>query len=206
MLFTTSTPSSSPWRPASFYPGPPSCSSSSRPTGRFNQAGSSGSRSSLSSTCSATGAAAIRTGIALVCRQRPSDHRALHDISIGRARGLIVALVVGMLAVLAAWSNVIASPVPAFVGLLGLGAVAFTARHLVRPVSQLPRALWSQPVRGRDLGWRANFGLLGAAAVSLTIALLFNLTAIAAIGGALALLIFGPIIVGHVQIHRETGA
>jgi len=126
--------------------------------------------------------------------------------TIGRARGLIVALVVGMLAVLAAWSNVIASPVPAFVGLLGLGAVAFTARHLVRPVSQLPRALWSQPVRGRDLGWRANFGLLGAAAVSLTIALLFNLTAIAAIGGALALLIFGPIIVGHVQIHRETGA
>ena len=125
--------------------------------------------------------------------------------TIGRARGLIVAVVVGMLAILAAWSNVIASAVPAFVGLLGLGTVAFAARHLARPVSQLPRALWSQPVRGHDLGWRAN-GLLGAAAVSVTIALLFNLTAIAAIGGALALLIFGPIIVGHVQIYRETGA
>src|SRR5207302_5690906 len=71
---------------------------------------------------------------------------------IGRARGLIVALVVGMLAVLAAWSHVIASAVPAFVGLLGLGTVAFTARHLARPVSQFPRALWSQPVRGRGLG------------------------------------------------------
>ena len=125
--------------------------------------------------------------------------------TIGRARGLIVAVAVGMLAIVAAWSNVIASAVPAFVGLLGLGTVAFAARHLARPVSQLPRALWSQPVRGHDLGWRAN-GLLGAAAVSVTIALLFNLTAIAAIGGALALLIFGPIIVGHVQIYRETGA
>jgi hypothetical protein len=125
--------------------------------------------------------------------------------TIGRARGLIV-VVVGMLAVLAAWSHVIASAVPAFVGLLGLGTVAFTARHLARPVSQLPRALWSQPVRGRDLGWRANVGLLGAAAVSLIIPVLFDLTTIAAIGGALALLIFEPIIVGHVQIYRETGA
>ena len=125
---------------------------------------------------------------------------------IGRARGLIVAVVVGMLAVLAAWSHVIASAVPAFVGLLGLGTVAFTARHLARPVSRLPRALWSQPVRRRDLGWRANVGLLGAAAVSLIVALLLNLTTIAAIGGALALLIFGPIIAGHVQIYPETGA
>jgi hypothetical protein len=126
--------------------------------------------------------------------------------TIGRTRGLIVVVVVGMLAVLAAWSHVTASAVPAFVGLLGLGTVAFTARHLARPVSQLPRALWSQPVRRRDLGWRANVGLLGAAAVSLIIALLFNLTTIAAIGGALALLIFGPVIVGHVEIYRETGA
>ena len=126
--------------------------------------------------------------------------------AIGRARGLIVVVLVGMLAVLAAWSHVIASAVPAFVGLLGLGTVAFAARHLARPVSQLPRALWSRPVRGRDLGWRANVGLLGAAAVSLIIPLLLDLTTIAAIGGVLALLIFGPIIVGHVQIYRETGA
>jgi hypothetical protein len=44
------------------------------------------------------------------------------------------------------------------------------------------------------------------AAVSLILALLTNLTTMAAIGGALALLIFGPISVGHVQIYRETGA
>src|SRR5437588_1449758 len=126
--------------------------------------------------------------------------------TVGRARGLIVVVVVSMLAVLAAWSHVIASAVPAFVGLLGLGTVALTARHLTRPASQLPRPLWSQPFRPGDLGRRAHVGLLGAAAVSLIIALLFNLTAIAAIGGALALLIFGPVIVGRVQIYRETGA
>jgi hypothetical protein len=126
--------------------------------------------------------------------------------AIGRAPGLVVAVVIGMLAVLAAWNHVIASAVPALVGLLGLGTVAFTARHLARPASQFPRALWSQPVPGRDLGWRTNVGLLGVAAVSLILALLFNLTAMAAIGGALALLIFGPISVGHVQIYRETGA
>jgi hypothetical protein len=67
-------------------------------------------------------------------------------------------------------------------------------------------ALWSPPVRGLDLEWRANVGLLGAAAVSLIIALLFDLTTIAAIGGALALLIFAPVIVGHVRIYPETGA
>ena len=126
--------------------------------------------------------------------------------TIAQARGLIVVVVVGMLAVLTAWSHNIASAVPAFVGLLGLGMVGFTARHLARPVSQLPRALWSQPVGGRDLGWRGNVGLLGAAAVSLIIALLFNLTTIAGIGGALALLIFGPVIVGHIQIYWETAA
>src|SRR5438309_8325005 len=82
--------------------------------------------------------------------------------TIGRAQGLIVVVVVGMLAVLAAWSHVVASAVPASVGLLGLGTVGFTAKHLARPVSQLPRALWSQPVGGRDMGWRAHVGLLGA--------------------------------------------
>lgn len=126
--------------------------------------------------------------------------------AIGRARVLIVAGVVGMLGALAAWSHLIAGALPAFVGLLGLGAVAFTAEHLARPASPLPRALWSQPVRRPALGWRANGGLLGGAAVSLILALLLDLTTIATIGGALAILIFGPVIVGHVQIYGETGA
>jgi hypothetical protein len=126
--------------------------------------------------------------------------------TIGRAKGPIVAVVVALLAVLAVVTHVIASFVPAFVALLGLSILGFTARHVARPAPPLSRAPWSQPVLKRDLGWRGNVGLLGAAAVSLILALLFNLTAIAAIGGAVSLLIFGPIVVSHVQIYPQTGA
>lgn len=126
--------------------------------------------------------------------------------TIGRAPGPIVAVVVALLAVLAVVTHVIASFAPAFVALLGLSILAFTARHLARPAPPLSRAPWSQPVLGRDLGWRGNVGLLGAAAVSMILALLFNLTAIAAIGGAVSLLIFGPIVVSQVQIYPQTRA
>jgi hypothetical protein len=122
----------------------------------------------------------------------------------GRAQGPIVAVAAAMLAVLAGVTHLVASVVPAFVALLGLSLIAFTARHVVRP-APLSRATWSQPVLGRDLGWRGNVGLLGAGAVSLILALLFNLTAIAAIVGAVSLLIVGPIIVSHLQIYRQTG-
>jgi hypothetical protein len=125
---------------------------------------------------------------------------------IGRAQGPIVAVVVALLAVLAGVTHAIASFVPAFVALLGLGLVGFTARHAVRPAQPLSRAPWSQPVLGRDLGWRGHVGLLGAATVSLIFALLLNLTAMAAIGGAVSLLIFAPIVVSHLQIYRQTGA
>jgi hypothetical protein len=126
--------------------------------------------------------------------------------TIGRAQGPIVAVVVVVLAVLAVVTHLMASFLPALVALMGLSVVAFTARHVVRPAPPLSRATWSQPIVGREPGWRGNVGLLGAGAVSLMLALLFNLTAIAAIGGALSLLIFAPIIVSRVQIYRQTGA
>jgi hypothetical protein len=126
--------------------------------------------------------------------------------TIGRAQGLILAVVVAVLAVLAVVTHVIASFVPAFVAVLGLIIVAVTTRHLVRPAPPLSRATWSQPVPGRDPGWRGNVGLLGAAAVSLILALLFNLTVMAAIGGAVSLLIFGLIIVSHAHSYRQTEA
>lgn len=53
--------------------------------------------------------------------------------TIGRAQGPIVAVVAAMLAILAVVTRVIAGTVPAFVGLLGLGILAFTATHRVRP-------------------------------------------------------------------------
>jgi hypothetical protein len=126
--------------------------------------------------------------------------------TIGRAQVPIVAVVIVMLAVLAVVTHAIASFVPAFVALLGLSIVAVTARHSVRLAPPLSRATWSQPIVGREPGWRGNVGLLGAGAVSLILALLFNLTTMAAIVGAVSLLIFGPIIVSHVQIYRQTGA
>jgi hypothetical protein len=124
----------------------------------------------------------------------------------GRAQGPIVAVVAAMLAVLAVVTHLVASVVPAFVALLGLSLIGFTARHVVRPALLLSRATRSQPVLARDLGWRGNVGLLGAGAVSLILALLFNLTAIAAIVGAVSLLTVGPIMVSHLQIYRQTGA
>jgi hypothetical protein len=126
--------------------------------------------------------------------------------TIGWAQGRIVPVVVALLAVLAVVTHATASFVPAFVALLGLSIVAVTARHSGRPAPPLSRATWSQPVLGRDLGCRGNIGLLGAAAVSLILALLFDLTVMAAIGGAVSLLIFGPIIVSHVQSYRQTDA
>jgi len=126
--------------------------------------------------------------------------------TIGRAQGPIVALVAAVLAVLAVVTHVIVSFVPAYVALLGLSLIGFTARHVVRPAPLIPRATWSQPALGRDLRWRGNVGLLGAGAVSLILALLFNLTAIAAIVGAVSLLTVGPIMVSHLQIYRQTGA
>lgn len=62
------------------------------------------------------------------------------------------------------------------------------------------------PILGRDLGGRVNVGLLLTAAVSLLLAVFFNLTAIASIGSAVALLIFGLITAAHFRVYRDTGA
>lgn len=62
------------------------------------------------------------------------------------------------------------------------------------------------PILGRDFGGRVNLGLLLTAAVSLILASLFNLTAIASIGSAVALLIFGLITAAHFRVYRDTGA
>jgi len=58
----------------------------------------------------------------------------------------------------------------------------------------------------RKLGGRASAGLLIAAAVTLVLALGFNLDAIASIGSAVALVIFTMITSAHLRIRKETGA
>ena len=52
---------------------------------------------------------------------------------------------------------------------------------------------------------RASSGLLVAAAISLVLALGFNLTAIASIGTAVALLIFMLVTIAHLRVWAETG-
>ena len=62
------------------------------------------------------------------------------------------------------------------------------------------------PVLGRRIGQRVSVGLLVAAALSLVLALGFALNAIAAIGSAVALLVFGMCTVAHFRVRAETGA
>jgi amino acid transporter len=62
------------------------------------------------------------------------------------------------------------------------------------------------PLMARKAGGRASAGLLIAAAVTLVLALGFNLDAIASIGSAVALVIFTMITAAHVRIRAETGA
>jgi hypothetical protein len=58
----------------------------------------------------------------------------------------------------------------------------------------------------RKLDGRASAGLVIAAAVTLVLALGFNLDAIASIGSAVALVIFTMITAAHLRIRAETGA
>jgi amino acid transporter len=91
-----------------------------------------------------------------------------------------------------------------------LFATAGATNRLLYPVAGASRELAATrvfpPVLGGDLKGRANVGLLLTVAVSLIMAVFFNLTAIASVGSAVALLIFGLITAGHFRIYRDTGA
>ena len=76
-----------------------------------------------------------------------------------------------------------------------------------RPLSErLAETGQFPPLMARKLGGRASAGLLIAAAVTLVLALGFNLDAIASIGSAVALVIFTMITAAHVRIRAENGA
>ena len=62
------------------------------------------------------------------------------------------------------------------------------------------------PVLGRRLGGRAPAGLLLTAASAMVLAVGFDLSVIASIGSAIALLVFGLVSVGHLRVCHETGA
>ena len=62
------------------------------------------------------------------------------------------------------------------------------------------------PALGARIGQRVSVGLLVAAALSLVLAIGFDLNAIASIGSAVALLVFGMCTVAHFRVRSETGA
>jgi amino acid transporter len=61
------------------------------------------------------------------------------------------------------------------------------------------------PVLGRRLGGRAPMGLLITAAVAIVLAAGFNLSSIASIGSAIALLVFTLVTAAHFRVRGETG-
>ena len=59
---------------------------------------------------------------------------------------------------------------------------------------------------GRRLGGRIPVGLLVAAAAIVVMVIAFDLSAIASIGSAVALMIFAFVTAAHLRVYRETGA
>ncbi|MCB0969456.1 MAG: hypothetical protein KDB37_21680, partial [Ilumatobacter sp.] len=62
------------------------------------------------------------------------------------------------------------------------------------------------PALGSRLGGRAPMGLVLTAVVSIVLAVGFDLSAIASIGSAIALLVFAMVTIGHLRVRNETGA
>jgi amino acid transporter len=62
------------------------------------------------------------------------------------------------------------------------------------------------PQLGRRLANRAPAGIVVTAAIAIVLAAGFDLTAIASLGSAIALVVFTLITIGHIRVHQETGA
>ncbi|MBS1891854.1 MAG: amino acid permease [Actinobacteria bacterium] len=81
----------------------------------------------------------------------------------------------------------------------GLYPAASLSEEMAR-IGQFP------PVMARRLGGRLPIGLLFTAVIAIVLAAGFDLSAIASIGSAIALLVFGLVTVGHFRLRGETGA
>jgi amino acid transporter len=71
---------------------------------------------------------------------------------------------------------------------------------------QMARIRQFPPVLGRRLRDRAPTGILLTAAVAIVLAAGFDLSSIASIGSAIALLVFALVSAGHFRVRNETGA
>jgi amino acid transporter len=62
------------------------------------------------------------------------------------------------------------------------------------------------PLLGRRLGDRAPMGILITAVAAIVMAVVFDLSSIASIGSAVALIVFALVSTGHFRVRAETGA
>jgi amino acid transporter len=62
------------------------------------------------------------------------------------------------------------------------------------------------PLLGRRFGGRAGAGLVFTAIVAVVLAVGFDLSSIASLGSAIALVVFALVTAGHLRVRRETGA
>jgi L-asparagine transporter-like permease len=62
------------------------------------------------------------------------------------------------------------------------------------------------PALGRRAGGRAPMGLLVTATIAIVLAAGFDLSSIASIGSAIALVVFGMATVAHLRVYKQTGA
>lgn len=62
------------------------------------------------------------------------------------------------------------------------------------------------PVMGHRVGGRASMGILVTATAAIVLAIFFDLSAIASIGSAVALVVFTLVTFGHLRVRHETGA
>ena len=62
------------------------------------------------------------------------------------------------------------------------------------------------PVMGHRVGGRAPMGIVVTASAAIILAIFFDLSAIASIGSAVALIVFTLVTYGHLRVRHETGA
>jgi amino acid transporter len=147
-------------------------------------------------------------------RQLP---RAIY-LALGIATTIYVAVALGVFGTLTAdevITSVAAEPVLGRVGYWLMSVTALFSTTGATNAGLYPAAGLCQemasigqfpPVLGRRFGGRAPAGLLITAAVAIVLATGFDLSSIASIGSAIALLVFTLITAAHFRVRRETGA
>jgi amino acid transporter len=145
-------------------------------------------------------------------------------LALGIATTVYVAIALGVFGtlpvdeVIAAGATAIAVAAEPILGTLGFWMMSITALFATAGATNAglyPAAGLSEemvrdgqfpPVMSQQLGGRVSNGLLVTALASMVFVIGFDLSAIASIGSAIALVVFTLITAGHFRVRRDTGA